>query len=119
MACEIIRIEDDLIFARVTGVMRLADQKTLQNIAGQVIARGGKVRLLAIFDGFHGWEKGVDWSDIDFLIEHGSEVAKMAIVGDKNWRVEIFAFVGKGVRTTEIEFFPSDRLKEAESWVRA
>jgi len=119
MACEIIRIEDDLIFARVTGVMRLADQKTLQNIAGQVIARGGKVRLLAIFEDFHGWEKGVDWSDIDFLIEHGSEVAKMAIVGDKNWRVEIFAFVGKGVRTTEIEFFPSDRFKEAESWVRA
>jgi hypothetical protein len=43
----------------------------------------------------------------------------MGIVGDKNWKEEIFAFVGKGFRTTEIEFFPSDRLKEAESWIRA
>jgi hypothetical protein len=54
MACEIIRIEDDLIFARVAGAMRLAEEKTLQNMAGQVIARGGKVRLLGIFEGFQG-----------------------------------------------------------------
>ncbi len=32
MACEIIRIEDDLIFARVTGVMGLADQAGCQTL---------------------------------------------------------------------------------------
>ncbi|MGO9373956.1 MAG: STAS/SEC14 domain-containing protein [Syntrophobacteraceae bacterium] len=119
MACEIIRIEDDLIFARVTGVMRLADQKTLQNIAGQVIARGWKVWFIAILEDFQGWKKGVDWSDIDFLVKYDADVAKMAIVGDKNWKEEVFAFVGKGFRTTEIAFFERNSLREAESWIRA
>jgi hypothetical protein len=101
------------------SLARLTDLKALQNIAGQVIARGSKVRLIAILEDFQGWEKGVDWSDIDFLVEHGNEVGKMAIVGDKNWKEEVLAFLGKGFRSTEIEFFTSDHLKEAESWVRA
>lgn len=118
MACEIIRVEDDVISARLSGIFRLADQKALQSIAGKVIAEGRKVRLIAILENFQGWEKGVDWSDIDFLVEHGGGVAKMAIVGDKRWKEEVFAFVGKGLRATEIEFFPSDLLKQAESWIR-
>ncbi len=119
MACKILRIEDGLIYARLTGVMRLVDQIALQNIARQVIETGKRVRLLAVLEEFQGWHKGDDWSDVGFLVEYGDDIAKMAIVGDPDRRDEVFAFVGKGLRATEIEFFPSDRLKEAEFWVRA
>ena len=73
----------------------------------------------SIVENFQGWEKGVDWSDVDFLLAHGNDIARMAIVGDERWKVEALAFVGKGFRTTEIEFFSPSSLKEAEGWVRA
>lgn len=119
MASEIIRIEGDLISARISGTLRLADQNAFQRQAAQLIAKGRKLRLLAVLDGFQGWEKGVDWSDVDFLVTHGNDIVKMAFVGEECWKEQLFAFVGKGLRKTEIEFFPSGRLKEAETWVRS
>ena len=119
MACEILRVEGDLVSAKFSGVMRLNDQQALQDIARQIIERGEKVRLLAILEGFQGWEKGVDWGDIDFMVKYDDRVFKMAIIGDMKWREKIFAFVGKGLRATEIEFFTIDRFTEALSWVRA
>ncbi|MHC1730299.1 MAG: STAS/SEC14 domain-containing protein [Syntrophobacteraceae bacterium] len=119
MACEIIGIEDDLVSARITGVLRLVDQQTLQNLAGQVIAKGRKVRFLAILERFEGWEKGVDWGDIGFFVEYADDIAKMAIVGDTRWKEEVFAFVGKGLRTTAVEYFPLELLEEAKTWVQS
>ncbi len=119
MTCEIIRTDGDLIYARISGAMRFVDQQALQNAALRVIATGRKVRFLAFLENFQGWDKGDDWSDIGFLVGHGDDIAKMAIVGDPRLKDEVFAFVGRGFRATEIEFFPSDRWKEAEFWVRA
>jgi hypothetical protein len=119
VAYEIIRIEDDILCIRISGVMKLADQQALQSTGMVPISRGRKVKLLVTLESFQGWEKGVDWGDVDFLMAHGNDVAKIAIVGDERWKDEIFAFVGKGLRTTEIEFFPASSMKEAESWVHA
>jgi len=119
MAQEIIRIDGDVAYVKISGVMKLADQEAFQTAAMKLIARGRKVRLLATLEDFRGWEKGVDWGDIGFLMAHGNDVAKMAIVGDERWKDEVFAFVGKGLRTTEIEFFPPSSSKEAESWILA
>ncbi len=119
MACLITRIENGFISANISGVMRLDDHKALQHIARQIIATGRKVRFLAILENFQGWEKGVDWSDIGFFVDHGNDIAKMAIVGDKGWREDVFAFAGKGLRATEIEYFTPDLLEEAEAWVHA
>jgi len=99
--------------------MQLDDHKTLQRIARQIIAGGRKVRFLAILENFQGWQRGVDWSDIGFFVEHGNDIAKIAIIGDKAWKEDVFAFAGKGLRATEIEFFTPDLSKEAESWVLA
>ena len=119
MACEIIQVDGDLVRVRISGVMLLSEQQGLQKLARDLMAQDGKVRLLAIVENFQGWEKGVDWSDVDFLLAHGNDIVKMAIVGDERWKVEALAFVGKGFRTTQIEFFSPSSLKEAEAWVRA
>lgn len=52
-------------------------------------------------------------------MKHGNDVDKMALVGDERWKEEALLFVGKGLRSTEVEFFPSSSLKKAEEWVRA
>jgi hypothetical protein len=43
--------------------------------------------LLAILEDFQGWERGVDWNDLEFTISHGGEIAKIAIVGEPRWEV--------------------------------
>lgn len=119
MACEIIKIADSVVHARIRDLMQIADQKMLESVARELIGKGKKVRLLAILENFKGWEKSEAWGDYGFMAEHGDAIVKMAIVGDARWKEKTFLFVGEGLRSTEIEFFPSSALKQAEQWVSA
>jgi hypothetical protein len=118
MAYDIMAIDDGVVRVRISDRMRLADQKALQDLARELIRKGKPVRLLAILDNFRGWERSEGWGDVGFLAEHGDGIVKMAIVGDEGWKEEVFLFVGKGFRSTEIEFFPPSSQEEAELWVR-
>jgi hypothetical protein len=119
VAYEIIRIDGPVVYAKLSGVMKLADQRALQQAALGPLKQGIQVRLHLHLDDFQGWEKGVDWGDLDFLMDHGDEIIQMALIGDVRWRDQLFAFVGKGLRRTEIEFFPSSLADEADRWIRA
>lgn len=118
MAYDIMAIDDEVVRVRISDRMRLADQEALQDVARELIRKGKQVRLLAILDKFRGWERSEGWSDVGFLAEHGKKIVKMAIVGDECWKEEVFLFAGKGLRATEIEFFPPSSREEAELWVR-
>lgn len=118
MAYDIIKIEDNVVYIRISGIMQFNDQQALQNLGKRLLTQGEKLRLFITLEGFQGWEKGVDWSDIDFLMTHGNDIGRMAIVGDERWKDQMFAFVGKGLRTTEIELFSPSSLKEADTWLR-
>jgi hypothetical protein len=119
MAYENLEIDNDIISVRLSGVMKSADQKKLQKVAGDLIDRGIKPRLLVMAEYFEGWEKTEEWEDIGFLVNYGNSIVKMAIVGDERWKEQVFMFTGKGLRATEIEFFPLSSSREAELWVRA
>ena len=119
MACEIIRTDGAVVYASISGVMNLADLQSLQSAGMDLISQGIKPRLLVTLQDFQGWEKGADWEDMDFQITHGKDIAKIAFVGDEKWKDDAFAFVGKGLRTTQIEFFSPSALKQADSWIRA
>jgi hypothetical protein len=119
MAHEIMQIDDVLVSLRIRGVMRLADMVAIQALAHELIERGKKPRCLIVAEDFQGWDKQDDWNDINFFMEHGDDIEKMAIVGDERWKDDIFLFTGKGLRKTQIEFFPASALNEAEAWLRA
>jgi len=99
--------------------MEVADQKMLESVAMELIGKGKKVKLFAILENFKGWEKSESWGDIGFMMKYGDDIVKMAIVGDERWKEEAFLFVGKGLRSTQIEFFPTSSLRQAEEWVSA
>lgn len=113
MAYEILEIDNDIMHVRISGVMRLADQRALQEMARELIDRGLRPRLLITAENFEGWEKTEEWEDVGFLTGYGNSIVKMAIVGDESWKEQIFMFTGKGLRPTEIEFFPRSSLSEA------
>lgn len=118
MAYEILSADDAVVCVRISDRMRLSDQRALQAEAAERIAKGSQIRLLVRLEDFHGWERGEGWEDVGFLMQHGDAIAKMAIVGDSRWKEEVFLFVGKGYRSTEIEYFAPGALSRAEVWVR-
>jgi hypothetical protein len=119
MACEITRINGEVMHIRISGVMTMADQLMLQKAGMKVIEQCGNARLLVTLDNFKGWDKGADWGDVGFMLGQGKNITKMAIVGEKRWEDDVLVFVGKGIRTTDIEFFPTSALMEAEDWIHA
>jgi len=119
MPVEIIDASGKLLQIKVRGMMKKNDYDRIIQTAKEAIAREGKVRVLAILDGFDGWEPHEGWGDVSFMMEQGKHIEKMAIVGDEKWQVGALAFTGKGFRPTAIEFFPTSRLAEAGLWLNA
>ena len=119
MAVEIVDASGKLLQIKIRGMLKKADYDRIIQIAKEAIAREGKVRALAILDGFDGWERHGDWGDVSFMMEQGQHIEKMAIVGDEKWRDDAPAFTAKGFRPTAIEFFPPSRLEEARIWLNA
>ncbi len=115
-----IQLETNNLFVmRFSGVVKRSEFGSGQAALAREIDAGAQPRVLAILEGFEGWEKGVDWNDLDFQISHGSEIVKIAIVGEPRWEPEALAFAGAGFRSAPVKFFPPAQLAEARAWIAA
>lgn len=111
------REPNNVIYLRFQGVLKREEFGGVQNTAAQDIDRGGHPRVLAVLENFQGWEKGADWNDLDYMLSHGNEIAKIAIVGDQKWEPEALAFAGAGFRRAPVQFFPADQVSKARDWL--
>ena len=102
---------------RISGILKRSEFDGVQGAAARAIDAGEKPRILAILENFEGWEKGADWNDLDFMLSHGHEIAKIAIVGEPRWEPEALAFAGAGFRSAPVKFFPSSQLAAARAWL--
>ena len=115
-----IEIEDepnDICVLRIRGVLKQSEFAVKQSALADKIDVGAKPRILAIVENFEGFERGADWNDLDFMISHGGEIAKIAIVAEPRWEVQALAFAGAGVRRAPVRFFPPDELSAARAWL--
>lgn len=109
----------NVVHARISRRMTLADQRALEACAKKLIDEHHQARLLVTLEAFEGWEKDEAWADdLDFQFRYGNEIARIAIVGNEEWKESALAFVGKGFRSTDIEFFPTEAREAAEAWVQ-
>ena len=109
---------NDICLLRLSGLLKQSEFAASQKSLVAKIDRGYKPRILAILDNFDGWERGVDWNDLDFLFSHSGEIARIAIVGERRWEVGALAFAGAGVRRAPVKFFEPDELARARAWLR-
>jgi len=119
MSAEIISNTGGLVTARITGKLTYPELVALQKSAAAIICEHGKVRLLVRAEDFLGWEKGGDWGDLTFQMEHDPHIAKLAIVGDRKWEDLALIFAAKGLRQFPIEYFPPAELARAQEWLAA
>jgi SpoIIAA-like len=109
--------DKDICVLRIAGTLRQSEFAACQAELGKKIDLGSKPRLLVIAENFEGWERRADWNDLDYMLSHGGEIAKIALVGDRRWETSALAFAGAGVRRAPVKFFPLDQLAQARVWL--
>ena len=108
---------NDVCVMRIGGVLKRSEFAAEQENLAHKIDSGSKPRILVVDDNFQGWEKGADWNDLEFMLSHGTEVAKIAIVADPRWEAGALAFAGAGFRNAPVKFFQTNQLADARSWL--
>jgi hypothetical protein len=108
---------NDLCVLRISGMLKRSEFAAQQELVAQKINAGAKPRLLVVLEEFEGWERRVDWDDLDFMLAYSGEIRKIAIVSEPRWEAHALAFAGAGVRRSPVKIFPPGQLAEARAWL--
>ena len=117
MAFTIIDTSGPIISATISGELGKSEVTQMQAAAVDAMRRFGKISALFVLDNFRGWKREPDWGDVTFLTEHDKDIAKIAVVGDEEWRDLVYAFLAKGFRQAEVEYFLPVDLAKARAWL--
>ena len=115
MSADVVKVDGNLVTARITGTLTQAELGSLQKATGDIIKKQGRVKLLVLVEQFAGWEKGATWGDFTFQVQHDSSIERMAIVGDRKWSDLALLFTSQGLRPFPIEYF--EGVDEARAWL--
>ena len=117
MAFTIIDANGPIISAKISGELSKSEVSQIQAAALEAIRRCGKISALFILEDFRGWSRTSEWGDISFLTAHDKDIAKLAVVGDEEWRDLADAFLAKGFRQAAVEYFLPADLAKARAWL--
>ncbi len=117
MAFTTIDTSGPILSAKISGELSKTEVSQMQAGALEAIRRWGKIKGLLILENFRGWSREGDWGDITFMSEHDKDIAKIAVVGEEEWKDLFFAFLAKGFRQAEIEYFLPGDLAKARAWL--
>jgi len=101
---------------KLSGKLHDEDYKTFVPMVDSAIAEQGKVRILAQFHDFHGWDARALWDDIKFSTTHCTKIERIALVGEKAWEKGMAA-VCKPFTMAKIRYFESHQLDAAKAWL--
>ena len=101
---------------KLSGKLHDEDYKTFVPLIDAAVAKHGKIRLLAQFHDFHGWDAHALWDDIKFATTHCRAMEKIALVGEKKWE-EWMAKVCKPFTLAKIKYFDASQSAAAWAWL--
>ncbi len=102
---------------KLSGKLHDADYKTFVPAVDAAIAKEGKVRLLAQFHDFQGWDMHALWDDIKFSTTHCTKIDRIALVGERKWE-QWMATVCKPFTMATIKYFDAGRIDDAWQWLK-
>jgi hypothetical protein len=101
---------------KMSGKLHDEDYKRFVPMVDAAIAKEGKVRLLAQFEDFHGWDLHALWDDIKFAATHCAKIERIALVGDKKWE-RWMAQVCKPFTLAKVRYFDVSEAQAAQAWL--
>jgi hypothetical protein len=105
-----------LLGFKLSGKLHDEDYQHFVPIVEAAIAKSGKVRLLAQFEDFHGWDAHALWDDTKFSTKHCADLEKVALVGDRAWE-KWMAKVCQPFTQAKIEYFDVADIARAWAWL--
>jgi hypothetical protein len=97
---------------KLSGKLHDEDYEDFVPIIDAAVAEHGKVRLLAQFHDFHGWDLHALWDDIKFSTTHCTKIDRIALVGERTWQ-KWMAKVCKPFTVAKIHYFEAPDIDEA------
>jgi hypothetical protein len=101
---------------QMSGKLHDADYQTFVPLIDEA-AKAGKVRLLARFHDFHGWDARALWDDIKLAANHCTAFDRIALVGDKTWE-KWMAAVCKPFTMAKVQYFDAADIDKAWAWLQ-
>jgi hypothetical protein len=101
---------------KMTGKLHDDDYKHFVPIVDEAIKAHGKVRLLAQFEDFHGWDLHAVWDDTKFATKHCADVERVALVGDRKWQ-QWMAKICKPFTLAKLKYFDVSEIESAWQWL--
>ena len=105
----------DLLIADLAGLVTPGDQTAVVEWVREMLQIIGEVRLLVLLHRFNGWKLDSSFTDPRQWLQDHDKVAKLAIVGDPEWRVSMLNFIVQPLRRTPIEYFETEAA--ARQWL--
>ena len=114
---EILKTNSDKIIAfKMSGKLHDEDYKHFVPSVEAAIETHGKIRMLAQFHDFHGWDMQALWDDIKFATKHCTHIERIAMVGEKTWE-KWMAKICKPFTLAKIRYFEADQVDQALAWL--
>jgi hypothetical protein len=107
---------DRVLGFRMSGKLHDEDYKTFVPAIDAALTRHEKVRLLAVFHDFHGWDAHALWDDIKFATTHCTKLDRIALVGDRAWE-KWMAMVCKPFTMARVRYFDANDVEAAKAWL--
>jgi SpoIIAA-like len=105
-----------LLGFKMSGKLHDNDYQKFVRLVENTLQSHKRVRLLAHFDDFHGWDLHALWDDIKFSTKHCMDIEDIVLVGEKEWE-EWMAKVCKPFTTANVEYFHSSEVEAAWQWL--
>ncbi|HTQ38205.1 MAG TPA: STAS/SEC14 domain-containing protein [Pirellulales bacterium] len=109
-------LPDKVLGFKMSGKLHDEDYKMFVPLVDEAIAKQGKVRMLAQFHDFHGWDAKALWDDTKFATTHCTKIERIALVGEKTWE-KWMATVCKPFTMANIRYFDAAQLETAKKWL--
>ena len=114
---EILSSKSEKIVAfKMSGKLHDADYKEFVPAVEAAIESQGKIRMLAQFHDFHGWDMHALWDDTKFAAKHLTEIERIALVGEKTWE-KWMAKVCRPFTLAKIRYFDVAEMDQAWAWL--
>jgi hypothetical protein len=108
---------ENVLGFKLSGKLHDEDYKKFVPLVDAAISRVEKVRLLAQFEDFHGWDLHALWDDIKFATTHCTKIDRIALVGDRKWE-KWMAAVCKPFTRASVRYFDAGEIASAWAWLQ-
>jgi hypothetical protein len=101
---------------KLSGKLHDEDYKLFVPAVEDAVKKHGKIRMLAQFHDFHGWDARALWDDMKFATEFCTKIDRIALVGENRWQ-EWMAKVCKPFTMAKVKYFDRAEIDAAWGWL--